>query len=76
MEFTRNIGLKLQNLGFEFFYANNEENCDYIVYSKGNIEVTVDYITEQATVSISEPLEDTDLTWNELRILDKIYNKK
>jgi len=46
MKYTKNIGLKLRAMGFEFYSSNGPEddaNLIYEVYRKGVLEVTVEH---------------------------------
>lgn len=79
MKYTKNIGLKLRAMGFEFYSSNGPEddaNLIYEVYRKGVLEVTVEHSPGKIViVDISSTDNIKPATLNQLAMLDRIVNQ-
>lgn len=79
MKYTKNIGLKLRALGFEFLYDNSNHGDDpdlqYEVYFKGKIEVTVEHSPGKVVIIDIESKDNVNCaTLARLKTLDTIIN--
>lgn len=78
MMYTKNIGLKLRNMGFEFHSSNGPEddaNLNYEVYRKGGLEVTVEHSPGKIVFVDIEATENINVaSFAQLALLDRIVN--
>ena len=79
IKYTRNIVNKLKLLGFEFCYEqdpSDDPDIKYEVWSKGEIEVTIDHAEKYISVALVDWEDIAVNTLYELRDLDRMINKK
>lgn len=76
MKYTKNIGIKLKLLGFDFSYEHEDEEIKYEVWGKGSIEVTVDHTNREISTIINEMHEELNIkSLDQLEQLSKLINQ-
>lgn len=76
MKYTKNIGIKLKLLGFDFHDEPKEKEINYDVWVKDNLGVAVDHtnkIIEVEVIMNDKPLNIKSL--EQLKQLDKLINQ-
>lgn len=76
MKYTKNIGIKLLLMGFEYRGGHKHEGIEYDIYKKGIIEVEVDHYNKRVKTEIimnDKPLKIKSL--DQLKKLDKLINQ-
>lgn len=76
MKYTKNIGIKLKLLGFEFHDEPKENEINYDVWVKNNLGITVDHTNKNIEVEIimnDKPLNIKSI--GQLKQLDKLINQ-
>lgn len=78
--YTKNIPNKLKLIGFNFKYdqsidPDSDPDLKYEVWTKGEIEVTIDHTERIWFINLYES-EELKCTLYELKILDRVINKQ
>ncbi len=80
MEYTKNLPLKLKNMGFKLDFhsdwlPDDDSDLNYECWKKGVLDVTVDHQIMKVTVDILEGTDNTKCkTIKQLNMLDEILN--
>lgn len=77
MKYTKNLGLKLRNQGFEFQSSVKNKEVNYEDWKKNDIEVTVDHAMQQTQISFDKGFEGDILvrgvrSMTELKMLHRL----
>lgn len=69
MLYTRDFPTQLKNQGYKLDFEENDEECNYEVWDKGFLSVTVDHAIQKVSVFIQC---DTDVELNDIKILNSL----
>lgn len=76
MKYTKNIGIKLRLLGFEFDRGHRSEGREFDIYENGIIEVKADHYNKLVTVEINAEYNKVNIkSIEQLEQLSKLINQ-